>query len=112
MLIFQMTSRKPTKNALLLDEELKKLGIITELEHWDHHKHVDIYIPKGGLYIEVDENHHYTSVAQISSDFRRDHYSEVEGYKTLRIPAAILEMNAARIAKAVLEIINNPKLVE
>lgn len=72
-----MSNIRPTKEALLLNKELNKAGILTELEHWDGHKHVDIYVPAGKLYIEIDEEQHYTSVKQISSDFRRDHYSEL-----------------------------------
>ena len=46
-----MSNIRPTKEALLLNKELNKVGILTELEHWDGHKHVDIYVPAGKLYI-------------------------------------------------------------
>lgn len=43
----------------MLAAALKKRGVELELEHWDGHKHVDIYIPKDHLYIEVDGVPHY-----------------------------------------------------
>lgn len=101
-----MSNIRPTKEALLLNNELNKAGILTELEHWDGHKHVDIYVPAGKLYIEIDGEQHYTSVTQISSDFRRDHYSELEGYRTFRIPAFVVEKKLSSISKAILEVLN------
>jgi very-short-patch-repair endonuclease len=101
-----MGNIRPTKEALLLNRELNKAGILTELEHWDGHKHVDIYVPTGKLYIEIDGEQHYTSVTQISSDFRRDHYSELEGYRTFRIPSFVVEKKLKTITKAILEILN------
>jgi len=100
-----MANNKPTKESLLLNEALQNAGIKTELEYWDGHKHVDIYIPTGKLYIEVDGLHHYTSVKQIMSDFQRDHYSDVDGFKTLRIPSAIVEEKADKIVSAIAELI-------
>ncbi len=101
-----MGNIRPTKEALLLNRELNKAGILTELEHWDGHKHVDIYVPTGKLYIEIDGEQHYTSVTQISSDFRRDHYSELEGYRTFRIPAFVVEKKLKSITKAILEVLS------
>ena len=101
-----MSNIRPTKEALLLNRELNKAGILTELEHWDGHKHVDIYVPVGKLYIEIDGEQHYTSVTQISSDFRRDHYSEMEGYRTFRIPSFVVDKKLGGITKAILEVLN------
>ena len=101
-----MSNIRPTKEALLLNQELNKAGILTELEHWDGHKHVDIYVPAGKLYIEIDEEQHYTSVKQISSDFRRDHYSELEGYRTFRIPSFVVDKKLMSVTKAILEILD------
>jgi len=102
-----MGNIQPTKEALLLNEALQKLGIETVLEHWDGHKHVDIFIPKGKLYIEVDGIQHLTSVNQIMSDFQRDHYSDDEGFHTMRIPSMIVEEKAGSIAKAITKILND-----
>jgi len=100
-----MSNIKPTKEALLLNEALKKEDIETKLEYWDGHKHVDIYVPKGKLYIEIDGVHHYTSVRQIISDFQRDHYSDDEGFRTLRIPSSIIFEEVGSITKAVIRIL-------
>ena len=35
-----MTNIIPTPQVKALDEALKKRGIKTDLEHWDHHKHI------------------------------------------------------------------------
>jgi len=56
-----MYKTEPTENARILNEALNKVGIETKLEHWDGHKHVDIFIPKGKIYIEIDGPQHYTS---------------------------------------------------
>jgi len=95
-----MANITPSKEALLLNTALREAGIGTELEHWDGHKHVDIYVPKAQLYIEVDGIQHYTNVRQILSDFQRDHYSDDDGFRTLRIPAHIVEDKAQEIAEA------------
>ncbi len=100
-----MSNIKPTKEALFLNKAFKEEGIETELEHYDNHKHIDIYIPKGKLYIEIDGIQHYTSAKQIISDFQRDHYSDNEGFKTLRIPASIIFDEADSIVKAIKKII-------
>lgn len=107
-----MSNIRPTKESLLLNKELNKAGILTELEHWDGHKHVDIYVPAGKLYIEIDGTQHYTNVTQISSDFRRDHYSEIEDFKTLRLPSVIVETNVKKITKAVIGILGNVELMD
>lgn len=101
-----MSNTKPTKEANILNQSLNNAGIETIMEYWDGYKHVDIYVPKGKLYIEIDEMQHYTSVAQISSDFRRDHYSELEGYRTFRLPSIVIEKKLHAITEAVLEIVN------
>lgn len=102
-----MSNIKPTKEAILLNEALRKEKIKTELEHWDGHKHVDIYIPAGKLYIEIDGIQHYTNVKQITSDFQRDHYSDDEGFRTLRLPSSIIFEEVDYIVKAVVKILNN-----
>jgi len=102
-----MSNITPTKEAILLNDALQKAGIETVLEYWDGHKHVDIYVPQAKLYIEIDGMQHYTSVKQIMSDFQRDHYSDAEGFKTLRIPSTIVSAKFDKIVKAVMVISNN-----
>ncbi len=102
-----MPKIKPTKEAKLLNTELQKAEIETKLEYWDGHKHVDIYVPKGKLYIEIDGAQHYTKVNQIISDFQRDHYSGVDGFRTLRIPSEAVKKNINKIIKAIEKIIIN-----
>ena len=100
-----MSNIKPTKEALLLNKALRKLGIDTELEHWDGHKHIDIFIPKGKIYIEVDGIQHLTSVKQVMSDFQRDHFSDDEGFHTMRIPSTIVSEKVDSIASAIAKIL-------
>lgn len=101
-----MDINKPTKEALILNKALNDAGIETELEYSDGHKHIDIYIPKGKIYIEVDGLRHYTDANQIISDFERDHYSDDDGFHTLRIPNEIIETQADSIADALKKILN------
>ena len=96
---------KVSKQAKELFDELIKEGIFAELEYWDGHKHVDIRIPDACLYIEVDGMHHFTQPKQIASDFMRDHYSDEDGYSTLRIPNQVVEEHMDQVTKAVSEIV-------
>jgi very-short-patch-repair endonuclease len=97
---------EPTKNALLLNSALIAVGIETVLEHWDGHKHVDIYIPKGKIYIEIDGPQHYTNPLQIVDDFKRDHYSDDDGFHTMHIPNEVVQKNAIQIARALKKMLN------
>lgn len=97
---------KSTEDALLLNNALNAVGIETTLEHWDGHKHIDICIPKGKIYIEIDGPQHYTSPRQIVADFHRDHYSEEDGFHTMRIPNEIVQKHAIKIARAIKKILN------
>lgn len=97
---------QPTENALLLNNALNAVGIETKLEHWDGHKHIDIFIPKGKIYIEIDGPQHYTSPRQIVSDFQRDHYSDDDGFHTMHIPNEVVQKHAMKIARAMKKILN------
>lgn len=96
-----MGNINPTEEEIILTKELNGLGIVTESQHWDGHKHVDIFIPAGKIYIEIDGPQHYTSVKQILSDFQRDHFSDDDGFHTLRIPTESISKHSKTIAKAV-----------
>ena len=82
---------KPTKQVLMLADALEKRGVELELEHWDGHKHIDIYIPKDHLYIEVDGVPHYTDHQKMIADFNRDYFSFKGGYFTKRIANETIE---------------------
>lgn len=96
-----MSNIKPTEEELILNKALNDLGIETKLQHWDGHKHIDIFIPAGKIYIEVDGVNHLTDVRQIMSDFQRDHYSDDDGFHTLRIPSETVPEQAETIALAI-----------
>jgi len=96
-----MGNIKPTKEALLLQSELSEIGIEAKLQHWDGHKHVDLYIEAAKLYIEVDGLNHWLNPKQIISDFNRDHYSDQGGYRTFRVPSFVVLTETKRLAKAI-----------
>ncbi len=101
-----MSKTQPTKHAISLHNALKKVGVEAFLEYFDGHKHVDIYVPKGKIYIEIDGAHHYTSAFQIRTDFVRDHHSDDDGFHTLRIANEVVEREAIKIARAIQKIVN------
>ena len=96
---------KITPEAKILFDALMQNGIFAELEHWDGHKHVDIFIPLVKLYIEVDGIPHFTNPRQIASDFMRDHYSDDDGFHTFRIPNSIVKENLDGVVKAISAVI-------
>lgn len=98
-----MNSQKPysTPQALALCQALERHGINIELEHWDGHKHIDIYIPKAKIYIEVDGLQHLTNSDQMLADFKREFYSTKEGFYTLHIPNGVLMKDLDQIADAI-----------
>ena len=96
-----MSNITPTKEALLLRDCLEARGIEVVLQHWDGHKHVDLYIPKAKLYIEIDGMQHYTNPKQIMSDIERDYWSYQDGFKTFRVPSFVVLTEGRRIAKSI-----------
>ncbi len=102
-----MPNITPTKYALLLASALEKKGVKTELEHWDGHKHVDIYIPENGMYIEIEGIQHFTDPHQMVSDFKRDYYSNIEDHFTLRITNQLIDTHLEVIADAIKHIVTN-----
>lgn len=97
---------RPTKHAKTLNDALKQVGVETILEYSDGHKCIDIFVPKAKLYIEIDGMNHYTSAVQMATDFDRDHYSDDDGFHTLRIPNEIVEAQAMKIARAIKKMVN------
>lgn len=102
-----MPNIKPTRHAKVLVEALRKRGVELKTEHWDGHKHVDIYIPKDNLYIEVDGMQHITRPERIISDFNRDYFSFKEGYFTKHITNEAIETHLEKIADAIARVVDN-----
>ena len=96
-----MPNNTPTQQVLRLAQALRARGIELELEHWDKHKHVDIYIPKGSIYIEVDGVPHYTQPSKLVSNFERDYYSAKEGFFTKHITNEAIDTHCEEIAEAI-----------
>lgn len=99
-----MPKIKSTKETLALAEALRVRGVEVELEHWDGYKHVDIFVPKAKLYIEIDGLQHFINPKQIVSDFKRDHYSDQEAISTMRFPNGMVHGYIGQIADAIAEI--------
>ncbi len=102
-----MANIKPTRAAVLLRDCLKEKEIEVVLQHWDGHKHVDIFIPAANLYIEIDGLQHYTNSKQITSDIERDYWSHKEGFKTFRVPSFVALTNYKAVVKAIENIVNS-----
>ncbi len=102
-----MPNITPTKQVLKLADALTKRGVEFQMEYWDGHKHIDIYIPKDNLYIEVDGVHHVTNHKQIIADFNRDYFSFKDGYFTKRITNELIDEHAEEIADAIAHIAEN-----
>ena len=97
----------PTNQSKSLCDELKKEGVNAILEYYDGHKHVDIGIPDAYMYIEVDGPGHLNSPVKIEKDFERDHYSENNRIRTMRISNLSIDEDVARIARAISKVVNN-----
>jgi very-short-patch-repair endonuclease len=96
-----MPNHTPTKQENDLAKALKKRGIELEQQHNDNHKHVDIYISKCNLYIEVDGLPHQTKTQQIISDLWRDHFSTIDGISTMRVSNEVVEHHLEELVDAI-----------
>ncbi len=96
----------PTKTTLGLVNALEEKGVEVEVEHWDKHKHVDIYIPSVAIYIEIDGLQHYTNPTQIIADFNRNHFSDVDRFDTIHIPNLVLEHHLVEVADAIKKVVD------
>jgi very-short-patch-repair endonuclease len=106
-----MPSKFPTEHAARLAEALGLRGVLVEEEHYDGHKHVDIYIPAGNLYIEVDGVPHYTRPDQLIADFHRDYFSFKEGFFTKHITNESIDTHLDKIADAIAQIVKEGPLM-
>jgi very-short-patch-repair endonuclease len=93
--------RQPTRHALALAEELQKRGVQLEMEYWDGHKHVDIYIPAAKICIEINGLQHYTNPEQIAADLQRAHFSDGDGRRTMTITNQLIDSRLSEIADAI-----------
>ena len=98
--------KKSTPQTIMLANALETRGIHVELEHWDGHKHVDIFIPKAKIYIEIDGVQHDMRPKQIFSDFNRDYFSAKEGFFTKHITNQEIENHLETIANAIAKVVN------
>lgn len=97
-----MHNTKPTVWALRLKWALQKLGIKdVRTELWDGHKHIDLAIPSAHMDIEIDGSQHSTDANQILADFKRAHYSDLQGYDTKHVTNEELRWNLWGTAKAI-----------
>lgn len=95
-----------TPQTLKLVEALTIRGVQTETEHTDGHKHVDIFIPKNGMYVEVEGLQHFTNPEQIKKDLFRDYYSDREGHFTFRVTNQLIDKYVNEIADAIRDLVN------
>ncbi len=102
-----MPNNTPTEHEIKLVEALRKRGVELEVHHWDGHKHVDIYIPKDNLYVEVDGMHHITRPERIISDLNRDYFSFKEGFFTKHITNEAIDTHLEEIVEAIVHVANS-----
>lgn len=101
-----------TKQTQLLINALEIRGLKVKAEHWDGHKHIDIFIPAVGMYLEVDGLPHYTRPAQILSDLQRDHFSNEEGFFTKHIPNSMIETHLDAVADAITQVVTGKGILK
>ncbi|MFM2357997.1 MAG: hypothetical protein RJA61_734 [Candidatus Parcubacteria bacterium] len=102
-----MPNVTPTRHTQLLIDALINKGVELKVEHWDGHKHIDIYIPKDKLYIEVDGVHHVTRPETVIADLNRDYFSFKDGFFTKHITNEAIETNLEEIVEAITHIAQN-----
>jgi len=100
-----MPEKIVTTQMRRLSEELKRRGIIIELNYWDGHKHIDIFIKDARLSIEIDGLQHLTDSEQIRADFKRECYSCKDGVDTLHMPNELLKNHFEYIVNALVEVV-------
>lgn len=100
-----MPKLQSTPQTLLLANALKARGVELELEYWDGYKHVDIFIPKARIALEIDGLPHFLDAKKIDADFHRDFYSNKDAVFTKRIPNEIIETHLNELADAIAEVV-------
>ncbi len=102
-----MPNITPSKHVNKLVEALRARGVELKTEHWDGHKHVDIFIPKDSIYIEVDGMHHTTNPETLISDFNRDYFSHKDGFFTKHVTNEAIDTHLDLIADAIAHVDRN-----
>lgn len=105
-----MPNINPTKYSKDLADALRLRGLNVEEEHWDGHKHVDIFIPSASIYIEVDGLQHFTNPDRIEADFKRNYFSDWNNVNTIHIPNELIIEHLDSISNAIVEVVKNRDL--
>lgn len=95
----------PTIQEQKLYNELVRRGLPVIQGYCDGYKTVDLAILEVKLYIEVDGMQHYDDAKQIIKDFWRDHYSDKNGFNTLRLTNQIIDNRLIDVAEALEKVV-------
>lgn len=95
-----------TPRSRKLFDALVKRGLIAFHQYSDGQKTVDIATPDASIYIEVDGIQHFTEPGQIIRDFKRSHYSDVDGYNTFYVTNQIIDNFLDDVADAIFEVVS------
>lgn len=98
-----------TKQTAKLAEALRARNVRVAVEHWDGHKHIDIFVPDARLYIEIDGIQHYDNPKQIIADLRRDHFSDGDDFSTMRITNQLIDTHLEPIADAIAGVVERKR---
>ncbi len=96
---------EPTAHVIKIAHALEERGAQLKLEHWDGHKHIDIFIPSARLYIEVNGLQHYTNPDKIVADLKRMHFSDGDDFVTMSITNQLIDTHLDNIADAIVEVV-------
>ncbi len=104
-----MRNLHTTDEVKKLHEALLHAGLNADMECADGHKHVDICIHEGKLYIEVEGPPHFLNAKQIQKDFKRDGYSNVDGFETFRVPNQYIHEHLYKLVGAIMKVVDDRK---
>ncbi len=91
------TQPKPTSIEKSLCDALTHQGIEVVPQAHDGYKHVDIKLPEGKMYVEIDGMQHLINPHQIVADLDRGHFSHKDGYDTMHIPNEMVRRHLGEI---------------
>ena len=94
-----------SSHAKLLYDALIKKGVNAQSEYWDGHKTIDIAILETKLFIEVDDLRHFTDPEQIIRDFKRNHYSDGDDFRTFYVTNQIIDKFLDQVADAIVKVV-------
>ncbi len=90
-----------SRQARRLNRALKRRNVKSKLEHWDGHKHVDIFLPESKMSIEVDGLQHFLDSGQILADMKRACASCSSDSYTFHVPNSVIERHLNELADAI-----------